>query len=72
MTIQNAAAQLEKMINRWASDVVRNPPVSLIDLCRAILNDLASTTTDTPPHYDGSSMQVQSLLRHVIAETVRS
>ncbi|KAE9405195.1 hypothetical protein BT96DRAFT_853069 [Gymnopus androsaceus JB14] len=69
-SIKNSAAQLEKMINRWASEVVRNPPVSLVELCRAILNDLASTTTDTPPHYDGSSMQVQSLLRHIISETI--
>lgn len=68
--LQNAAAQLEKMINRWASDIVRSPPVSLIDLCGAILNDLASTITETAPRYDGSSIQVQSLLRHIISETV--
>ncbi|KAJ4477341.1 hypothetical protein J3R30DRAFT_3290858 [Lentinula aciculospora] len=69
-SIKNAAAQLEKMINRWASDIVRNPPVSLIELCGAILNDLSSTITDTPPRYDGSSIQVQSLLRHIISETI--
>ncbi|KAJ3795804.1 hypothetical protein GGU11DRAFT_836028 [Lentinula aff. detonsa] len=69
-SIKNAAAQLEKMINRWASDIVRNPPVSLIELCGAIMNDLASTVTDTPPRYDGSSIQVQSLLRHILSETI--
>ncbi|KAJ3844808.1 hypothetical protein EV361DRAFT_804802 [Lentinula raphanica] len=69
-SIKNTAAQLEKMINRWASDIVRNPPVPLIDLCGAILNDLASTITDTTPRYDGSSIQVQSLLRHIISETI--
>ncbi|KAJ3872794.1 hypothetical protein F5051DRAFT_420663 [Lentinula edodes] len=69
-SIKNAAAQLEKMINRWASDIVRSPPVSLIDLCGAILNDLASTITETAPRYDGSSIQVQSLLRHIISETI--
>lgn len=59
------------MINRWASDIVRSPPVNLVDLCRAVLTDLAPANTDTPPQYDGSSMQVQALLRHAISETVR-
>jgi len=69
-SIKNAAAQLEKMINRWASDIVRSPPVPLKDLCGAILGDLAATITENPPQYNDSSIQVQSLLRHVMSETI--
>ncbi|KIK55160.1 hypothetical protein GYMLUDRAFT_884510 [Collybiopsis luxurians FD-317 M1] len=69
-SIKNEASKLEKMINRWASDMVRNPPVSLVELCNAILQDLAPTATDNLPQYDASSMQVQSLLRHVMSETI--
>ncbi|KAK7460380.1 hypothetical protein VKT23_009103 [Stygiomarasmius scandens] len=67
-SIKNAASQLEKMINRWASDVVRNPPVPLIQICQAILNDI--TTGPEVGRYDGTSMQVQALLRHAMSEAI--
>jgi len=57
------------MINRWASDVVRNPPVPLVQICQAILNDI--TTGPEVGRYDGTSMQVQALLRHAMSEAVR-
>ncbi|KAF5391656.1 hypothetical protein D9757_002485 [Collybiopsis confluens] len=68
-SIKNEASKLEKMINRWASEVVKSQ-VPLVELCNAILQDLAPTAPETLPQYDGSSMQVQSLLRHVMSETI--
>ncbi|KAG7089399.1 hypothetical protein E1B28_011087 [Marasmius oreades] len=67
-SIKNAASQLEKMINRWASDLVRSPPVPLTALCKAIVSDLGSGPD--VPRYEGTSMQVQALLRHALAETI--
>ncbi|KAJ8072265.1 hypothetical protein PM082_015824 [Marasmius tenuissimus] len=67
-SIKNAASQLEKMINRWASDFVRNPAVSLPALCQAILSDVGNGP-DVPRH-EGTSMQVQALLRHALSETI--
>ncbi|KAK7032326.1 hypothetical protein VNI00_013285 [Paramarasmius palmivorus] len=67
-SIKNAASQLEKMINRWASDVVRAPPVPLAALCQAILADVASGPD--VPLYEATSMQVQALLRHAISEAI--
>ncbi|KAL0579585.1 hypothetical protein V5O48_002423 [Marasmius crinis-equi] len=67
-SIKNAASQLEKMINRWASDLVRNPPVALSMLCKAILVDVGNGPD--VPRYEGTSMQVQVLLRHALSETI--
>ncbi|KAF8183908.1 hypothetical protein BJ912DRAFT_853396 [Pholiota molesta] len=70
-SIKNSASQLDKLINRWAADVIRAPPVPLQDLCAAILNDVVSgldvTQMDIP---EASSIQVQSYLRHAMAETI--
>jgi len=55
------------LINRWAADVIRSPPVPLGQLCGAILNDIASldaTSVEVTP------LQLQSYLRHAMAETV--
>lgn len=69
--MQNSASQLDKLINRWAADVIRAPPVQLQDLCSAILNDVVSNVDvsqmDIP---EPSSIQVQSYLRHAMAETI--
>ncbi|KAF5339241.1 hypothetical protein D9758_013293 [Tetrapyrgos nigripes] len=70
-SIKNTASQLEKMINRWASDVVRNPRpgVSLPQICQAILSDIP-TGHEVGIRYEGTSMQVQALLRHAISEAI--
>ncbi|THU99949.1 hypothetical protein K435DRAFT_828084 [Dendrothele bispora CBS 962.96] len=67
-SIKNAASQLEKMINRWASDVVRNPPVPFGQISQAILNDI--TTGPEAGRFEGTSMQVQALLRHAMSEAI--
>jgi hypothetical protein len=66
--LQNSASQLDKLINRWAADIVRAPSVPLQVLCHAILKDL-------PHAFDlsqiqGTSMQAQCLLRHALSETI--
>ncbi|KAF9475097.1 hypothetical protein BDN70DRAFT_884098 [Pholiota conissans] len=70
-SIKNSASQLDKLINRWAADVIRAPPVPLQELCAAILNDVVSgidvSKIDIP---EASSIQVQSYLRHAMAETI--
>ncbi|ESK95339.1 hypothetical protein Moror_3911 [Moniliophthora roreri MCA 2997] len=67
-SIKNAASQLEKMINRWSSDIVRAPPVPLAALCEAILADVGNGPD--VPRYEATSMQVQALLRHAISEAI--
>lgn len=67
-SIKNAASQLDKLINRWAADVVRAPPAPLQEICASILNDVVNglevTQVETTP------MQVQCYLRHAMAETI--
>ncbi|KAH9481318.1 hypothetical protein JR316_0005840 [Psilocybe cubensis] len=67
-SIKNSASQLDKLINRWAADVIRAPPVTLPELCAAILNDVVSGLDVS--HVETTPMQVQSYLRHAMAETV--
>jgi hypothetical protein len=66
--LQNSASQLDKLINRWAADVIRSPPASLQQLCAAIMNDIAGGMNVTS--VQATSMQVQSYLRHAMAETI--
>ncbi|KJA19501.1 hypothetical protein HYPSUDRAFT_44264 [Hypholoma sublateritium FD-334 SS-4] len=70
-SIKNSASQLDKLINRWAADVIRAPPVPLQDLCAAILNDVVNgldvSQVEIP---EATSIQVQSYLRHAMAETI--
>jgi hypothetical protein len=66
--LQNAASQLEKLINRWAAEMVRYPPVPLEELRDAALVDIqGSAPLDKT---DASPMVVQNLLRHIVAETI--
>jgi len=67
-SIRNSASQLDKLINRWAADVIRAPPVPLQELCAAILNDIVSGLDVT--QVDATPMQVQSYLRHAMTETI--
>ncbi|KAJ7592884.1 hypothetical protein C8J56DRAFT_929733 [Mycena floridula] len=66
-SIKNAASQLDKLINRWAAEVVHNPPCSLPDLCETILGDVVNGDAI---QLEGTSMQVQCLLRHSMSETI--
>ncbi|KAJ7227455.1 hypothetical protein GGX14DRAFT_630020 [Mycena pura] len=68
-SIKTGASQLDKLINRWASDIIQRPPVPLLLMYEASLNDIASGP-DSASAFTGTSMQVQSLLRHALAETV--
>ncbi|EEB98842.1 hypothetical protein MPER_01585, partial [Moniliophthora perniciosa FA553] len=67
-TVDDFSIKLEKMINRWSSDVVRAPPVPLAILCQAILADVGNGPD--VPRYEATSMQVQALLRHAISEAI--
>jgi hypothetical protein len=66
--VQNAASQLERVINRWAADIIRTPPAPLNVLCDALLTDLANGAEPAPR--DISPMHVQNLLRHAISEVI--
>ncbi|KAJ7707359.1 hypothetical protein B0H17DRAFT_1032480 [Mycena rosella] len=66
-SIRNGASQLDKLINRWASDIIRQPPAPLHLICEATLNDIVNGAESV---FTGTSMQVQCLLRHALAETI--
>lgn len=66
-SIRNGASQLDKLINRWASDIMREPPAPLPLIHEATLNDIVNGPEST---LSGTSMQVQCLLRHALAETI--
>ncbi|CAK5268284.1 unnamed protein product [Mycena citricolor] len=68
-SIKNGAAQLDKLINRWASDIVRRPPTPLHLIYEAALSDVTHGR-EAGAVFEGSSMQVQSLMRHALAETI--
>ncbi|KAF9223900.1 hypothetical protein BS17DRAFT_781373 [Gyrodon lividus] len=69
-SIKNAASQLERLINRWAADIVRSPPVSLDDLYAAAIGDLTGGYDPLPP--GATAMQVQNILRHAMSEVISS
>ncbi|KAK0236063.1 hypothetical protein EDD85DRAFT_839187 [Armillaria nabsnona] len=68
-SIKNAASQLDKLINRWASEIVRSPPASFDVICSAVLSDVPSGP-DVAAQIKGTSMQVQYMLRHAMSETI--
>ncbi|KAG6857379.1 hypothetical protein H0H87_004741 [Tephrocybe sp. NHM501043] len=67
-SIKNAASQLDKLINRWSSDIVRNPPVSHEALARATLSDLIAGLDVS--QIQATSMQTQNFLRHAMSDTI--
>ncbi|RDB25890.1 hypothetical protein Hypma_006731 [Hypsizygus marmoreus] len=67
-SIKNAASQLDKLINRWAADVIRSPPTSHEALARAVLSDLVSGLDLSQVH--ATPMQTQCYLRHAMSETI--
>ncbi|KAG9311476.1 hypothetical protein JVU11DRAFT_8591 [Chiua virens] len=70
-SIKNAASQLERLMNRWAADVVRTPPTSLSDIYLAALVDITgSAAYDTLPPDGATAIQVQNILRHALSEVI--
>ncbi|KAI0077071.1 hypothetical protein K474DRAFT_1772052 [Panus rudis PR-1116 ss-1] len=71
-SIKNSASQLDKLINRWAADVVRNPPAQLNDIRQAAVTDIFDGYPPEPlPYaYNATGMQVQNLLRHAMSQAI--
>ncbi|GLB40293.1 hypothetical protein LshimejAT787_0801640 [Lyophyllum shimeji] len=67
-SIKNAASQLDKLINRWAADVAREPPTSHDALAGAVLSDLIPGLDVS--QLEATSMQTQCFLRHAMSETI--
>ncbi|KAH7884478.1 hypothetical protein F5I97DRAFT_1889810 [Phlebopus sp. FC_14] len=67
-SIKNAASQLERLINRWAAEVVRSPPANLDDMYAAALGDITGSYDPVPP--GATPMQVQNILRHAMSEVI--
>ncbi|EJD06854.1 uncharacterized protein FOMMEDRAFT_102837 [Fomitiporia mediterranea MF3/22] len=67
-SIKNTASKLEKLINRWAADVIRSPPIPLSGLRDTILLDILGGHEPDP--CEPPPMLLQSLLRHAMAETI--
>ncbi|KAF5342245.1 hypothetical protein D9611_001664 [Ephemerocybe angulata] len=67
-SIKNAASQLDKLINRWASDIVREPPTPASFICAAILNDLVAGLEEE--EVAATPMQLQCYLRHALSESI--
>ncbi|KAI0303670.1 hypothetical protein B0F90DRAFT_1707956 [Multifurca ochricompacta] len=68
-SIKNTASQLERTINRWASEVLRIPPAPPAVLQDAALADLTGAG-DSVLYTDARPMMVQSLLRHAMSEVI--
>ena len=70
--VQNAASQLERLINSWAASVVDYPPASLEDIRQAALSDIFDNDPPEPSPFppEASAMHVMSLLRHALSKTI--
>ncbi|KAG5220729.1 Pentafunctional AROM polypeptide [Salix suchowensis] len=66
-SIKNAASLLDKLINRWAAEVIKAPPAPLDVIAQAIFNDVAGAEIEG---FEAMPMVVQSLLRHALSETI--
>ncbi|KAI9457009.1 hypothetical protein BJY52DRAFT_1120729, partial [Lactarius psammicola] len=70
LSIKNTASQLERTINRWASEVLHITPVPAAVLQEAVLMDLTDVGESAALFTDVRPMTVQSLLRHAMAEVI--
>jgi hypothetical protein len=66
--LQNAASQLERLINRWAAELTNTSPIPLDQLREHIFSDVAQGPAHASPN--ATPVQVQNLLRHLISDTV--
>lgn len=64
-SIKNAASKLERLVNRWAADVVRALPNNLGDVYNSCQSDIGGLDIANP-----SPALVQNILRHAFAETI--
>ncbi|KAF9506444.1 hypothetical protein BS47DRAFT_1374118 [Hydnum rufescens UP504] len=64
-SIKNAASKLERLINRWAAEVVRTAPSALKEIYDACREDTGGLEILNP-----TSALVQNILRHAFSETV--
>ncbi|KAF8311063.1 hypothetical protein DL93DRAFT_2083739 [Clavulina sp. PMI_390] len=64
-SIKNAASKLERLVNRWAADVVRALPNNLDAVYNACQNDIGGLDISNP-----SPALVQNILRHAFCETI--
>lgn len=68
MVPQNAASQLERLINRWAAELTNTSPIPLDQLREFIFNDLSQGPAHAPSN--ATPVQVQNLLRHLMSDTM--
>ncbi|KAK7033436.1 Pentafunctional AROM polypeptide [Favolaschia claudopus] len=66
-SIKNGASQLDKLINRFASETIRLSPVPIHLVYEAAFNDIVSASE---ARFTGTPMQIQCLVRHALAETI--
>lgn len=64
------ASQLERMIDRWASEVLRIAPVPAAALQDAVLTDITDVGESTALFTDVRPMTVQRVLRHAFAHVI--
>ncbi|KAF8628025.1 hypothetical protein AX15_004142 [Amanita polypyramis BW_CC] len=69
-SIKNSASQLDKLINRWASELVQGSKIPLHELARAALADMASGMELDYMLDSVTSLQVSSYLRHAMSEAI--
>jgi hypothetical protein len=69
---QNSASKVERLINRWAADIVRAPQVPLNQIREAAINDILEGFQPEEELYDfdATPMQIQNLLRHAMSQAI--
>jgi len=69
-SIRNAASQLDKLINRWASELVQTSEIPHSELARASLADVAGGLDLELNAHAVTSLQAASYLRHAMSEAI--
>lgn len=59
---------MEKLINRWAAEAIKNPPAQLDDIRNAASADIVGGSELDP--YPTTPIIVQNLLRHALSEAI--
>ena len=63
---------MERLINRWAAEIVRSPPASLNEIRDAAISDIYEGYPPEEETYelDATPMQSQNLLRHAMSQAI--
>ncbi|KAF8348923.1 hypothetical protein F5887DRAFT_542079 [Amanita rubescens] len=69
-SIKNGASQLDKLINRWASEIVQESQMPLPGLAKAALGGIAGGPDLELNFATVSSLQASSYLRHAMSEAI--